>query len=49
MLMSKFEAAIRAKLPAANADKLMALVADPLSLKLRPLPTFWASSKLNVD
>ena len=33
VLMAKFEAAIRAKLPAAHADKLMALAGDPAKLE----------------
>ncbi|MGH8077227.1 MAG: MmgE/PrpD family protein, partial [Lysobacter sp.] len=42
MLMAKFEAAIRAKLPAAKADKLMALAADPATLEATPITEFLA-------
>ena len=40
--MAKFEAAIRAKLPVANADKLMALAADPARLEATPITEFMA-------
>ena len=42
VLMAKFEAAIRAKLPAVNADKLMALAADPATLEATPITEFLA-------
>ena len=37
LLMAKFESAIRAKLPAAKADRLMALAGDPDSLERTPI------------
>ena len=42
VLMAKFEAAIRAKLPAANAAKLMALAAAPAALEATPITEFLA-------
>jgi 2-methylcitrate dehydratase len=40
VLMSKFENAIRAKLSAASADKLMALASDPAQLEATPITEF---------
>ena len=40
VLMAKFEAAIRAHLPAGQADRLMALANDPAALDALPLPEF---------
>ena len=37
LLIAKFEAAIRARLPAANADRLMALADDPARLEATPI------------
>jgi 2-methylcitrate dehydratase len=37
VLMAKFESAIRAKLPAAKADRLMALAGDPAALEAIPI------------
>lgn len=42
VLMAKFEAAIRARLPIANADRLMALAADPAALETMPITDLMA-------
>ena len=38
--MAKFQAAIRAHLPAAQADRLMALAGAPAELEAMPIPDF---------
>jgi 2-methylcitrate dehydratase len=38
--MAKFQAAIRAHLPAAQADRLMALAAKPADLEAMPVSDF---------
>jgi 2-methylcitrate dehydratase len=40
VLLAKFEAAVRAHLPAAQADRLVALAADPAGLDALPLSDF---------
>src|SRR5690606_29983659 len=40
VLMAKFEAAIRAQLPASQADRLMALANDPAALDALSVPEF---------
>ena len=40
VLMAKFEAAIRAHLPAAQADRLVALASDPSALDALPVTEF---------
>lgn len=40
VLVAKFESAVREHLPAAQADRLMALAADPAGLDALPLPEF---------
>ena len=40
VLMAKFQAAIRAHLPAAQADRLMAVVAKPADLEAMPISDF---------
>jgi len=47
VLMAKFESAMRARLPAAQADKLMALAADPAALEIMPITEFVGLFKLN--
>ena len=47
VLMAKFESAMRARLPAAQADKLMALAADPAVLEIMPITEFVGLFKLN--
>ncbi len=42
VLMAKFERAIRARLPKANADRLLALAADPDTLEAMPITDFLA-------
>jgi 2-methylcitrate dehydratase len=42
VLMAKFEAAIRARLPAANVDTLLALAAEPSRLEAMPVTEFIA-------
>lgn len=42
VLMAKFEAAIRARLPAAQAEQLLALAADPARLEAMPITAFMA-------
>jgi Uncharacterized protein involved in propionate catabolism len=40
VLMAKFQAAIRSYLPAAQADRLMALAGAPAELEAMPIPEF---------
>jgi 2-methylcitrate dehydratase len=42
VLMAKFEAAVRAKLPAAQADRLLALANNPAELEALPVTEFMA-------
>lgn len=47
VLMAKFEAAIRAKLPAAQAERLLALAAKPEELEALPITEFLALFTVN--
>jgi len=42
VLMAKFERAIRAKLPAVKADRLLALAAEPDTLEAMPITELMA-------